>query len=55
MITDPEQIFSFAFIMGIAVGWAATRLRDVIRRMDERERAEQLSKQQFRMRQWDEQ
>lgn len=55
MITDPEQIFSFGFVLGILTGWASTQLWFIVKRMNERARDEQLSRQQLRMRQWDDQ
>lgn len=55
MITDPEQIFSFGFVLGIATGWAATQLWFIVRRMNDRAADDERTRQQIRMRQWDEQ
>lgn len=53
MIQDPEQVFSFAFVCGCACGYAFARLRDVVRRMDDRDAADRANRQALRMREWD--
>lgn len=52
-IQDPEQIFTFAFICGCACGYAVARLRDVVRRMDDRDAADRANRDALRMRKWD--
>lgn len=53
MIQDPEQVFSFAFVCGCVCGYAFARLRDVVRRMDDRDAADRANRQALRMREWD--
>lgn len=37
VITDPEQIFSFAFIFGCISGYLFCKLIQICKRMDERQ------------------